>query len=133
MSRPGTRVYLRPEVLVIERSTEGSSAPLAPDAEAAIEALAEGGWTVTVLGDDPGPAAARLDHAGAAPEHEPGAWLVTADVTDCRWARRAGLRSVLVGGAIESGPARCDHTSRNLFAAALEILSSEQGVPSVRE
>jgi hypothetical protein len=36
---------------------------------------------------------------------------------------------VLVGGATESGPARCDYTSRNLFAAALEILSSEQGMP----
>jgi hypothetical protein len=119
-------VYLRPDVLVIERESAGN-APLAPDAEHAIAALADGGWSVTVLGDEPAPVAEHLDHADAAPDYEPGAWLVTADVADCRWARRAGLRSVLVGGATASGPARCDRTSRNLFGAALEILSSEQG------
>jgi hypothetical protein len=115
-------------VLVIERSDDRATAPLAPDVEHAIAALIDGGWAITVLGEDAGAAEGRLEHTSSAPDHEPGAWLVTADVGDCRWARLAGLRSVLVGGAIESGPARCDHTSRNLFAAALEILSSEQGV-----
>jgi hypothetical protein len=115
-------------VLVIERSSD-RGAPLAPDARQAIAALSEGGWSITVLGEDPGAAGESLEHTDTPPDHEPGAWLVTADVNDCRWARRAGLRSVLVGGAIESGPARCDHVSRSLFAAALEILSSEQGVP----
>jgi hypothetical protein len=123
-----TRVYLRPEVLVIERRSDGDP-PLAPDAEQAIAALAEGGWAVTILGDGLGSSAQHLDRTVTPPAHEPGAWLVTADVSDCRWARLAGLRSVLVGGATESGPARCDHVSRNLFSAALEILSSEQGVP----
>lgn len=122
-------MYLRPEVLVIERAADGNAKPLAPDVEQAIAALAEGGWSVTVLGDDLGAVAGHLEHALTAPAHEPGAWLVTADVSDCRWARQAGLRSVLVGGAVDSGPARCDHTTRNLFAAALEILSSEQALP----
>lgn len=128
-------VYIRPEVLVIEGTSGRSDASPAPDREGAIAALGDCGWDVVVLGE-PHVAGGRaammpdLPHV-AQPGPGSGAWLVTTDVGDCRWARRDGLRTILVSADHSSAgrPERCDLTARSLFSAALEIMSRDDTQP----
>lgn len=105
---------------------DGQRAPLAPDAGNALEALEALGWEVVVL--DASPAGVPPDAFGqAAHREEPGAWLLTDQVADARWARPLGLRTALVGPTGGEGllPQRCDFAFRDLRTAALEILASD--------
>ena len=76
----------------------------------------------------PHPPANAPGHSARRPQHEePGAWLLTDQVADARWARPLGLRTVLVGPTGSEGllPQRCDFAFRDLRTAALEILARD--------
>lgn len=114
--RRGTRVYVRQEALELERpdARHGRRSTLAPDAERALETLAAFGYEVVVL--PPGTGEVGL---------EPRDWLLTGDAADCRWARRLGARTVLVGADVTaqaSQPERCDLTVNSLYGAAIEMV-----------
>ncbi len=110
---------------------DGARSPLAPDAGDALDALQACGWEVVVL-----EASATAEQPEAfgnlARGVEPGAWLLTDQVTDARWARPLGLRTALVGPTGGEGlkPQRCDFAFRDLRTAALEILARDAGTAS---
>jgi hypothetical protein len=57
-------------------------------------------------------------------------WLLTSEVADCGWARRAGARTVLVGidaTASASQPVRCDIAVGSVYGAAIEVIVGEGG------
>jgi hypothetical protein len=102
---------------------------MAPEAAGAIDAFRECGWEVVVVGGSSDVQAEGLDAdwRGSVEERDPGAWLLTDEVADDRWARPLGLHTALIGPLAEhhSGPARCDVAFRDLRTAALEILSTD--------
>jgi hypothetical protein len=121
------RVYVRKELLTVTHfDRDGERSPPDPDADTALDALRAGGWDVVVLDASP---------AGEPPEtfdrlsrdDQPGAWLLTDQVADARWARPLGLQSALVGPTGGEGllPQRCDFAFRDLRTAALEILARD--------
>ena len=115
--RPGaTRVFVRQEALELERpdDRQGRRATLAPDAERALATLEAFGYEIVVVP----PGVAEIDLA-------PRDWLLTGDAGDCRWARRMGARTVLVGAdatAQAAQPERCDLTVNSLYSAAIEMV-----------
>ena len=123
------RVYVRRDVLTVPHfDRDGRRSPPAPDAGNALEALEACGWEVVVL--DASPAGEPPDAFGRAAQHaEPGAgaWLLTDQVADARWARPLGLRTALVGPTAGEGlhPQRCDFAFRDLRTAVLEILARD--------
>ena len=112
-------MFVRPEALALQRPGDRRS-PVeraAPDADRAIETLQAFGYDVVML--RPG-----TDEVDLAPRD----WLLTADADDCRWARRAGARTVLVGAdaAGQAGqPDRCDLAVNSAYGAAIEVVISE--------
>jgi hypothetical protein len=105
---------------------DGRRSPLAPDAGNALRALEAGGWEVVVL--DASPAGEPPDtFLRVARDDPPGAWLLTDQVADARWARPLGLQTALVGPTGREGllPQRCDFAFRDLRTAALEILARD--------
>lgn len=111
-----TRVFVRQEALELERPDDrhGRRSTLAPDAERALETLETFGYEIVVLP----PGTGEVDLA-------PRDWLLTGDASDCRWARRLGARTVLVGAdaAVQaSHPERCDLTVNSLYGAAIEMV-----------
>jgi hypothetical protein len=123
------RVYVRKDVLTVPHADrDGQRSPLAPDAGNALDALQACGWEVVVLATaDAGELPEAFAQEGPAHREEPGAWLLTNEVADARWARRFGLRTALVGptGGEGSQPQRCDFAFRDLRTAALEILARD--------
>lgn len=128
------RAYIRRGLLVVSGAGTEGPGHIAPEAAGAVEAFRECGWDVIVVGGSSDIASTGLD-AGwrdSVEERDPGAWLLTDEVADDRWARPLGLHTALVGPHAEhqSGPARCDVAFRDLLTAALEILSTD--VPAAR-
>jgi hypothetical protein len=127
------RVYVRKDVLTVPHADrDGLRSPLAPDAGNALEALEACGWEVVVLGPGPdGTPPESLTRPGGAQPEEPGAWLLTNQVADARWARPLGLRTALVGPAGSDAllPQRCDFAFRDLRTAVLEILARDAVTP----
>lgn len=117
-------VYVRPGALVLQRAVTRGTArdvdaarqPRDPDADRALQTLREIGLRVTIT-----------EAGGAASGIGAGDWLLTDSVDDCRWARQAGVRSVLVGGPTNAAtlPERCDRSVSSLYRAALEIVVAE--------
>jgi hypothetical protein len=102
---------------------------VAPEAAGAVKAFRACGWDVVVVG---GPRDIRFDDLDvgwrrSVDEPDPGAWLLTDEISDDRWARPLGIHTALVGPRSEQlpGPARCDVSYRDLRTAALEILSTD--------
>jgi hypothetical protein len=118
-------VYLRPEVLVIDRETFAQS-PTAPDADRALKTLTEYGLAVAVVGDPMPEIGSQfgLRQVTRLPARDPGAWLITTTLDDCPEARRSGIRTALIGGN-STGVARCDLTAASLFGAVMEILAAD--------
>jgi hypothetical protein len=123
--------YIRRSLLTVSPRSTRNQTHVAPDARGAIEAFRDCGWSVTVVGGTrelraPG---FHVDWQATVQERDPGAWLLTDDVTDDHWARPLGLRTALVGPHLDHSPApaRCDVEFRDLRTAALEILSSDPG------
>jgi hypothetical protein len=57
------------------------------------------------------------------------AWYLTSDISRCRGSS-ARLRTVLIGGAPPNGSVRrCDAVSRDVQAAAMEILAADAMAP----
>ena len=124
-----TRVYIDPPVLFASAGAAVSS-----DAAEALANLAETGHELILLtsapvalpeGFPPLRQTSRIDPAPAT------SWYLTADPESCG-QRRPGLRTMLVG----PGPAtrratiqRCDIQTRDLHAAAIEILAREAMAP----
>ena len=97
---------------------------MAPDARGAIDAFRSCGWTVTIVGGKTVAAPGlQVSWRPMLEDRDPGAWLLTDDVTDDQWARPLGLRTAFVGPHLEHhpAPARCDMEFRDLRTAALEI------------
>jgi hypothetical protein len=115
----GRRVFVRPEALALRRPGDRSAIieRPAPDADRAIDTLEAFGYEVIML-----------QHGAPETDLAPRDWLLTADADDCRWARRAGGRTVLVGAdATEQAgqPDRCDRTVNSVYSAAIEVVISE--------
>lgn len=116
----GRRVYVRAGALVLERPGDRREpvAPLpAPDAGRALDTLRAFGFDVIVVPAEASPT-----------ELAPRDWLLTDRAGDCRWARRAGARTVLVGAdATEQAgqPDRCDLTVGSVYSAAIEVVIGE--------
>jgi hypothetical protein len=131
--RSTPRAYIRPGLLVVSGAGTPGPGAIAPEAAGAVEAFRECGWEVIVVGGED-IAATGLDAAWrmSVDERDPGAWLLTDEVADDRWARPLGLHTAFVGPHDEhlNGPARCDVAFRDLRTAALEILSTD--VPAAR-
>ena len=127
------RAYIRHALLEVSAVGRDRRGQLAPEAAGAVKAFRECGWDVVVVGGG-----AELDAAdlgavwrGSVDKHDRGAWLLTDQVSDDRWARPLGIRTALVGPHVDQqdGPARCDVAYRDLRTAALEILSTEVELP----
>jgi hypothetical protein len=129
MARRTPRAYIRRELLVVSGVGGESSGHMAPEAAGAIDAFRECGWEVVVVGgsSDIQDTGLDADWRDSLEERDPGAWLLTDEVADDRWARPLGLHTALVGPNAEqqSGPARCDVSFRDLRTAALEILATD--------
>jgi hypothetical protein len=125
---PIPRVYLRAELLTA-RASDGIAGPVAPDAAYAVEALRACGWQVILVGArrPDSPELAGVGWRDRIDARDPGAWLLTHDVGDDRWARPFGLRTALVGPTADPAqrPERCDAWFRDLRTAVLEILASD--------
>jgi hypothetical protein len=120
---PRAKVVVRPSVLVIERPhgsrEEAAPAPVAPDADRALSTLESFGFQVEVASGD----TEELELTSRD-------WLLTRNGEDCRWARRTGARTILIGAAGEAPQdrlERCDMVANSLFAAAMEIVSRVVG------
>jgi len=127
---PGTpRAYIQQALLQVSAVGRDRQGQLAPEVAGAIKAFRECGWEVVVVGGTTALDAADLGAAWrrSIDERDPGAWLLTDQVSDDRWARPLGIRTALVGPHADrqDGPARCDATYRDLRTAALEILAKE--------
>ena len=130
-----TPVYIDPEVLFVQSGIGRAVASAASsDAAEALENLAETGHELILLSNAPialPDGFPRLRHASQI-DPEPGtSWYLTADPESCG-QRRPGLHTMLVG----PGPAtrratiqRCDIQTRDLHAAAIEILAREAMAP----
>jgi hypothetical protein len=127
---PTRTVYVRPGVLVLHRAVtsrrmgdDGAARmPRDPEADRALQTLSELGLRVTIT-----------DGAGEPADIGVRDWLLTDAVDDCRWARHAGVRTVLIGGPSSAGslPERCDRSVSSLYGAALEIVVEESsGAPT---
>jgi hypothetical protein len=134
-SRDVTRVYLDPAVLFV-RTGPGQFVPsgVSSDAAEALANLAETGHELILLTNAPVTLpdgfpqlrqASRIDPAPAT------SWYLTTDPESCGH-RRAGLHTMLVGPAPATRHAtiqRCDIHTRDLHAAAIEILAREAMAP----
>jgi hypothetical protein len=92
---------------------------MAPDADRALATLEAFGFRVEV-------ASGEHDELELTPRD----WLLTRSGEDCRWARRTGARTILIGAAGEAPQdrlERCDMVTGSLFAAAMEIVSRVVG------
>lgn len=125
------RAYISRD-LVVAAGDGDTPSHFSPEAARAIETLRECGWDVVVIGGTRAPDGAGLgsEWLRVIEDRDPGAWLLTGQVADDRWARPLGLKTALVGPNAEqqAGPARCDVAFRDLRTAALEILSID--IPS---
>ena len=123
------RAYIRQALLEVSAVGRDRQGQLAPEAAGAVRAFRECGWEVIVVGGTSALDAADLGAIWrrSIDERDPGAWLLTDQVRDDRWARLLGIRTALVGphGDRQDGPARCDAAYRDLRTAALEILAKE--------
>ena len=115
-------MFVRSEALQLQRpgdprgSGRATALP-APDAERALETLSTFGYEVVVL-------AMGASDVDVAPRD----WLLTGDADDCRWARRAGARTILVGSdnTEHAGqPDRCDLAVGSVYGAAIEVVIGE--------
>lgn len=114
------RVFVRTGALALERPGD-RRAPVAslpaPDADRALDTLRAFGYDVVLVPQE-------APSADLAPRD----WLLTDQADDCRWARRAGARTVLVGAdaAEQAGqPDRCDLTVGSVYSAAIEVVIGE--------
>lgn len=117
--RTAPRVHVRPEALGLRRPGDGPGTTVlpAPDADRALDTLRSFGFEVVLL-------PAGLEPTAVSPRD----WLLTDDAADCRWARRAGARTVLVGAepASQAGqPERCDVAVGSIYGAAIEVVICE--------
>jgi hypothetical protein len=129
-----TTIYLEPNLLALETPA---------DAASQLEHLAEIGAELVVVAEEPQPEwdALRIPEIRYEPTAEGGGlgdWWLTADPDGCARRPARGVRSMLVGGAVDqsNGPtSRCDLRARDLRSAVLEILSRQampdrEGVPA---
>ncbi len=115
-------MFVRAEALQLQRPGDRrgggrATAFPAPDAERALETLTTFGYEVVLL-------PMGTSDVVVAPRD----WLLTDDADDCRWARRAGARTILVGsdGTEHAGqPDRCDLAVGSVYGAAIEVIISE--------
>jgi hypothetical protein len=123
------RAYIRRSLLEVSAVGRDRQGQLAPEATGAVKAFRECGWEVVVVGGSRDLDRADLDAVWcrSVDERDPGAWLLTDQVSDDRWARPLGIHTALIGRHADNqaGPARCDVSYRDLRTAALEILSTD--------
>lgn len=123
------RAYIRRGLLVVSAVGRDRRGQVAPEAAGAVKAFRACGWDVVVIGGPRDLGSTDLDASWrrSVDERDPGAWLLTDEVSDDRWARPLGIHTALVGPHAEhqAGPARCDASYRDLRTAALEILSTD--------
>jgi hypothetical protein len=130
-----TRVYLDPAVLNVRTGTGRDAASgVSSEAAEALENLAETGHELILLTTAPvalPDGFPRLRQAARIDPEPSSSWYLTTDPESCGH-RRPGLRTMLVG----PGPAtrratiqRCDIHTRDLHAAAIEILAREAMAP----
>lgn len=129
VTRGSPRAYICHALLEVSAAGRDRRGQVAPEAAGAVKAFLDCGWEVVVLGGGSDFEAAHLGAVwrGSIDERDPGAWLLTNQVGDDRWARPLGIRTALVGPHADrqDGPARCDAAYRDLRTAALEILAKE--------
>jgi hypothetical protein len=130
------RIYLEPGVLVARPDAEPGQSTIVPEAAEALQMLVDtdhelvlvsnGDWAIDLPDGFP-PLGGVEDIDGATR----GSWFLTSDPELCG-PRNSHVRTVLVG----PGPAthkatvqRCDLATRDLRAAALEILTREAMTP----
>jgi hypothetical protein len=128
-SRNVTRVYIDPPVLFASAGAAVSS-----DAAEALGNLAETGHELILLTNAPVALPDGFPHVRQSSRIDPApatSWYLTTDPESCG-QRQPGLRTMLVG----PGPAtrratiqRCDIQTRDLHAAAIEILAREAMAP----
>ena len=127
--RGSPRAYIRHALLEVSAVGRDRRGQVAPEAAGAVKAFRECGWEVVVVGGSSGHYAADLGAVwrGSVEEPDRGAWLLTDQVSDDRWARPLGIRTALVGPQTDrhDGPSHCDVAYRDLRTAALEILATE--------
>lgn len=123
-----TRVYVDAEALAIQGSAEPA---LDPAADRALSFLADAGHEVVVVARESAAVPGGLGDLDAqivpeVPASPSGrGWYLTTAVDRCLGVS-ARFRTVLIGAAPPPGSIhRCDAVSRDLQAAALEILASE--------
>jgi hypothetical protein len=126
-SRDVTRVYIDPPVIF-------AGAAVSSDAAEALGNLADTGHELILLTNAPVPLPDGFPHLRQTSRIDPApatSWYLTTDPESCG-QRRPGLRTMLVG----PGPAtrratiqRCDIQTRDLHAAAIEILAREAMAP----
>lgn len=121
----GPRVFVRTGALVLARPGD-RRAPVAslpaPDADRALDTLRAFGYDVVLV-----PCEERIA------DLRPHDWLLTDQAEDCRWARRAGARTVLVGADASqqaAQPDRCDLTVGSVYGAAIEVVIGEPEPPA---
>jgi len=120
--RLAPRVFVRTEALELHRPGDRRrggrvAATRAPDADRALDTLSAFGYEVVIL-----PAGASA--IALAPRD----WLLTHALEDCRGARRAGARTILVGtdASDHAGqPDRCDVAVGSVQGAALEVVIAD--------
>jgi hypothetical protein len=127
VARDVTRVYIEPQVLF-------AGAAVSSDAAEALENLADTGHELILLTNAPVALPDGFPHVRQTSRIDPApatSWYLTTDPESCG-QRRPGLRTMLVG----PGPAtrratiqRCDIQTRDLHAAAIEILAREAMAP----
>jgi hypothetical protein len=128
-SRDVTRVYIDPPVLF-----RSAGAAVSSDAAEALGNLAETGHELILLTKAPVALPDGFPHLRQSPRIDPAAatsWYLTTDPESCG-QRQPGLRTMLVGPGPVTRRAtiqRCDIQTRDLHAAAIEILAREAMAP----
>jgi hypothetical protein len=130
-----TRVYLDPGVIFVRSGAAGTGHDaVSASAADALRNLAETGHELILVTSTPITLPDGFPAIRQASRIDPGpsaSWFLTTDPEACG-ERRAGLRTMLIG----PGPAtrratiqRCDVQTRDLNAAAIEILAREAMTP----
>jgi hypothetical protein len=126
------RIYLEPGVLVARPDADPGQSTIVHEAAEALQMLVDTDHELVLVsnGDramDLPEGFPHLSEVTAIDEATHGSWFLTSDPELCG-ARNAHVRTVLVGpgpGTPKATVQRCDIATRDLRAAALEILTRE--------